>query len=196
MTACDHRQDRGECQTCYPNGYPTVAEVCVLTGPGYGECWSCPVKKCPLWQSPGAAFAKASLDVAARAQEFVENKRYGSLKVEDAMDLILGTEEYPGLVDAEVQENLRVRQAAEAVVQGLFIPGKEAAERKAYQQYMERVRNRVPTPDDEVWLDTAIIRAQAREAATEYECPAEKVEQELAFVRGLKLKPTREWRNS
>lgn len=166
-----------------------VEDVCVLVGPGYGECWGCPVRECVLWKDPGAALSVASMDVALRAFTKIE-AGVVQLTVDHPLDLLTGTEEHKGLMDREVQDDLNVNAAAEAVVLGI-VPGIEERETRVYRDWIAGLKGREPTPDDSAHLDDLLLRCAADASARRYGAPVDAVARRLAFLRGFKLRPTR-----
>lgn len=151
---------------------------------------------CPLWQDPQSAMSGPSLLVAIAAANLVDKGKWtGVPEKVDPIDLILGTQTQPGLIDAGVQKVLNVRRAAEAVVQYMPLPGRKTQETKAYNRYINSVMTRVPTPDDEARLEHDLMMAGAQIAAIEYRADLDAVVAEVAFIRGMALKPTKAWRD-
>jgi hypothetical protein len=186
-----------------------VRDVCVLTGPGYGQCWSCPVKSCELWSDPANPLSDATMDVVSKAtvalwenRVVVEGQGGKSLieKLADREDELppfgqFALELLSELAgNPELQARLRVEMAAEAVVQNLTLPSRVKREHKVLNDYQRRVAGRMPTPDDEAWYEESMERAAADAAAEEYEADPRSVLNRLREFRGKRLLPTDRYR--
>lgn len=186
---------------------PTVENTCILTGPGYGQCWGCPVLQCPLNIPPNPVTALAS-GVAAKAAERLRDNRtvvYGS-GGRTLYDHIAEDEEgehsleeaaatlAEALWEPEVEQRLRARQAAEAVVQGV-LEGRISSKQDTFiKKWFKTFAFREPTWDEVNRRDINLEHIAADVAAEVYGADRELVRKELASLRGTHLKVTDEYR--
>jgi len=170
-----------------PSVNPTVDEVCVIVGPGYGECWGCPVKACVLWQdstapeseSTRAVASAAAAKLASRSKVIQPMTGLAQVSPESATSLLAHAVSYP-----DVQARLRVQMATEAIMQDVC----HAAIVKRQRQYTDRwakaLKGRSPTLQDDDALDDLMDKASADAAAEEYGCDPAAVLKQLLWFRG------------
>lgn len=184
---CD-QADCLECQEYCPA--PTVAEVCVIEGPGRGECWGCPVRDCVLWQNPTNPLSEATQAVALKAaHKLASREKAITPATQDAQEYLVGTAASLALQvsDPDVAASLLVQMAAEAVLQDIVRDVVIKRQRQYTDRWWKGLKGRSPTQDDDADLDELMYRAEADAAAAAYECDAGAVLVQLAYYRNRRI---------
>lgn len=169
---------------------PTVEEVCVIQGPGRGECWGCPVRECVLWQDPSNPLSNATQATAlSAAAKLASRTKVIQPWTESAQDDVVDTAQCLALkvADPEVAASLRVQMAAEAVMQDVCHAAIIKRQRQYTDRWMKGLKGRMPTPDDDANLDALMDKAAADAAAEEYGCDPAAVLKQLRYFRGRRI---------
>lgn len=169
---------------------PTVEEVCVIQGPGRGECWGCPVRECVLWQDPSNPLSNATQATAlsAAAKLASRTKVIQPWTADAQVDLVSAAAELAMLVVVpEVQDSMRVQMAAEAIMQDVCRDAVIKRQRQYTDRWMKGLKGRMPTPDDDASLDALMDKAAADAAADEYECDPAAVLKQLRYFRNRRI---------
>jgi hypothetical protein len=189
--------DCPECSSCFDHvpgcsaiELPTVAEVCVIEGPGRGECWGCPVRDCVLWQNPlnplseetQAVALKAAHKLASREKAISPFTQDAQKNLVDMAELLAVNVTEPGVAAALV-----VQMAAEAVLQNIVRDVVIKRQRQYTDRWWKGLKGRSPTQDDDADLDELMYKAEADAAAEAYECDASAVLVQLAYYRNRRI---------
>lgn len=176
----------------------TVEDVCILEGPGYGECWGCPVQSCVLWESPSPLSAETQI-VALNAVERLVQKRTvigdGSFNAEARADPEEAAFALTVAVgDPKVQQALAVQMAAEAAVQGLVPEVCANREVALYRTFFEAHTITPPSERDWELFEEKVDRARAESVAYSYGVKnIDELTRWVTRLRTHKLKPTKRY---
>ena len=185
-----------ECGSCFGHApgcsaiedeRPTVAEVCVIDGPGRGECWGCPVTGCVLWQNPENPFSEATQAVALRAaSQLASRDKVITPVTQQAQENLVETAHALAMEvgDPEVRYRMKVQMAAESVLQDVNRSDTIKRRNQYTDRWMKGLKGRLPTPDDDANLDYLMDQADADVAAEHYEVKPEDVLKQLRWYRG------------